>query len=151
MWILNFLPPWIHQALILIGLVGIIVSIFAGFFSRFIPTLLLIKLPLQIISIGFLVFGVYLWGGIANQEMWEARVKEMQDKVAVAEQKSKEVNTEIQYKYIDKIKIVQEVQVVVQEKIKEVAVKIDSECKVTNEAVDILNTAAKNSKPEAGK
>lgn len=151
MWILNFLPPWIYQALILIGLVGIIVSIFAGFFSRFIPTLLLIKLPLQIISIGFLVFGVYLWGGIANQEMWEARVKEMQDKVAVAEQKSKEVNTEIQYKYIDKIKIVQEVQVVVQEKIKEVAVKIDSECKVTNEAVDILNIAAKNSKPEAGK
>ena len=93
MWILNFLPSWIYQAFVLIGLVGITVSIFTGFFSRFIPTLLLIKLPLQIISIGFLVFGVYLWGGIANQEMWEARVKEMQDKVAIAEQKSKEVNT----------------------------------------------------------
>ena len=151
MWILNFLPSWIYQAFVLFGLVGIIVSIFTGFFSRFLPTLLLIKLPLQIISIGFLVFGVYLWGGIANQEMWEARVKEMQDKVAIAEQKSKEVNTKIQYKYIDKIKVVQEVQIVVQEKIKEVAVRIDSECKVTNEAVDILNMAAKNSKAGAGK
>ena len=151
MWVLNFLPPWIHQAFVLIGFVGIIVSLFASFFSRFLPTLLLIKLPLQIISIGFLVFGVYLWGGIANQEMWEARVKEMQDKVAIAEQKSKEVNTKIQYKYIDKIKVVQEVQIVVQEKIKEVAVRIDSECKITNEAVDILNMAAKNSKAGAGK
>ena len=144
MWVLNFLPSWIHQAFVLIGFVGIIVSLFASFFSRFLPTLLLIKLPLQIISTGFLVFGVYLWGGIANQEMWEAKVKEMQDKVAIAEQKSKEVNTKIQYKYIDKIKVVQEVQIVVQEKIKEVAVRIDSECKVTDEAVDILNTAAKN-------
>ena len=151
MWVLNFLPSWIHQAFVLIGFVGIIVSLFASFFSRFLPTLLLIKLPLQIISIGFLVFGVYLWGGIANQEMWEARVKEMQDKVAIAEQKSKEVNTKIQYKYLDKIKVVQEVQIVVQEKIKEVAVRIDSECKVTNEAVDILNMAAKNSKAGVGK
>ena len=151
MWVLNFLPPWIHQAFVLIGFVGIIVSLFASFFSRFLPTLLLIKLPLQIISIGFLVFGVYLWGGIANQEMWEARVKEMQEKVAIAEQKSKEVNTKIQYKYLDKIKVVQEVQIVVQEKIKEVAVRIDSECKITNEAVDILNMAAKNSKAGAGK
>ena len=83
--------------------------------------------------------------------MWEARVKEMQDKVAIAEQKSKEVNTKIQYKYLDKIKVVQEVQIVVQEKIKEVAVRIDSECKVTNEAVDILNMAAKNSKAGVGK
>jgi len=151
MWVLNFLPSWIHQAFVLIGFVGIIVSLFASFFSRFLPTLLLIKLPLQIISVGFLVFGVYLWGGIANQEMWEARVKEMQEKVAIAEQKSKEVNTKIQYKYIDKIKVVQEVQVVVQEKIKEVAVRIDSECKVTNEAVDILNMAAKNSKVKVSK
>lgn len=146
MWILNFLPSWIYQVFLLLGAVGTLVSVFTGFFTRFIPTLLTFKIPLQIASAGLLFLGFYLWGSISNQEIWEAKVKEMQDRVEVAEQKSKEVNTVIKYKYVDKIKVIQEVQVVVQEKIKEVAVKIDSECKITPEAVDILNTAARISK-----
>jgi len=90
MWILNFLPTWIAYAIALIGAIGLVVSIFAGIFSRFLPSLLLIKLPLQLISIAALVFGVYLIGGVSNQEMWEARVKEMEQKVAVAEEKAKQ-------------------------------------------------------------
>lgn len=151
MWILNFLPTWIAYVIALAGATGLVVSFFAGFFSRFIPQLALIKFPLQLISVVTLTFGVYLWGGIANQEMWEARVNEMKEKVAIAEKKSKETNTKIEYKYIDKIKVVQDVQVVVQERIKEVATKIDAECKIAPEAVDILNAAAKNIKPGASK
>lgn len=147
MWILNFLPTWIVYAITAAGAAGLVVSFFTGLFTRFFPTLVLIKFPLQIISTIVLAFGLYLWGGKANQEMWEARVREMQDKVKIAEQKAKEANSKIEYKYVDKVKVVKEVQTVVQEKIKEVATKIDSECTVAPEALDLLNAAAKNKKP----
>lgn len=151
MWILKFLPAWIFQAFILLGLVGIILSFFASFFARFIPTLHSVKLPIQILSVCFLVFGSYIWGGISNHKAWELKVKKLQEKVLVAEQKSKRVNTEIEYKYIDKVKLIKEVQFVVREKIKEVAVRIDAECNITPEAIDILNTAASNPKFEISK
>ena len=147
MWILNFLPTWIAYAITLIGAIGLVVSIFTGLLSRFFPALLVVKLPLQLLSVAALVFGVYLWGGISNQEMWEARVKEMEEKVAIAEEKAKQTNTVIEYKYRDKIKVVKEVQVVVQERIKEVEKILDAKCEVPPEAIDILNTAAKNTLP----
>jgi hypothetical protein len=151
MWILNFLPTWIAYAIALLGATGLVVSIFAGFLSHFIPQLLVIKLPLQLISVVVLVFGVYLSGGVANQEMWEARVKEIEKKVEIAEQKAKEANSKIEYKFIDKIKTVKEVQVVIQEKIKEVEKIIDAKCEVPPEVLDILNTAAKNTLPSTSK
>lgn len=151
MWILNFLPTWIAYVIAAIGAAGLVGSIFAGFLSRFFPQLLVIKIPLQIVSVLVLVFGVYLSGGIANQEMWEARVKEMEKKVEIAEQKAKETNAKIEYKFIDRIKTVKEVQVVVQEKIKEVEKIIDAKCEVPAEAVEILNMAAKNTIPSGAK
>lgn len=151
MWILNFLPTWIAYVIAAIGAAGLVGSIFAGFLSRLFPQLLVIKIPLQIVSVLVLVFGVYLSGGIANQEMWEARVKEMEKKVEIAEQKAKETNAKIEYKFIDRIKTVKEVQVVVQEKIKEVEKIIDAKCEVPVEAVEILNMAAKNTIPSGVK
>ena len=47
--------------------------------------------------------------------------------------------------------IVKDVQVVIQEKVKEVAAQIDAQCKVAPEAIDILNLAADNVKPGAEK
>lgn len=151
MWMLNFLPTWIAQVIALLGVLGLVVSFFAGFFSRFYAPILTFKFPLQIISIIVLSFGFYLSGWFANQEEWEAKVKEMEAKVQVAEQKAKEVNTKIEYKYVDKVKVVKEVQVVVQEKIKEVEKIIDAKCEVTPEAVEILNVAARNVLPSKSK
>lgn len=147
MWILNFLPTWIAYVVALAGAIGLVVSIFTGFFTRFFPQLHLIKFPLQVISTAVLVFGVYLVGGVANQEMWEARVKEMQAKVELAEEKARNANSKIEYKFLDKVKVVNDVQVVVQERIKEVATVIDSQCKLTPEAVELINAAALNKMP----
>ena len=73
---------------------------------------------------------------------WRAKVAELESKVAIAEQKSKEANTQIQTVYVDRVKVVKEKQIVVQEKIKTVEVKIDSQCKITADTIDILNDAA---------
>jgi hypothetical protein len=147
MWILNFLPFWVIHLIVLVGAVGL----GAATLLKIIPFVSTYRLPLQIVSIAVLVFGIYLEGGVSNQEMWEARVKEMEAKVAVAEEKAKTANAKIQYKFIDKVKVVHDVQVVIQEKIKEVATLIDSQCKMTPEAIDLLNAAAMNKKPGENK
>jgi hypothetical protein len=89
-----------------------------------------------------LVSGVYFKGGYSVEMEWRAKVAELESKVAVAEQKSKEVNTQIQTVYVDRVKVVKEKQIVIQEKLKTVEVKIDANCKVVPEAIDILNDAA---------
>lgn len=108
MWILNFLPTWIIYAITAVGAGGLILSFFTGLFSRFIPQLLLFKFPIQIISTLAICFGLYLWGGKANQEMWEAKVKEMEEKVKIAEEKSEKFNAELNTKVVEKTKVIRE-------------------------------------------
>ena len=74
---------------------------------------------------------------------YREKIDEMKAKIEASEQKSKETNTVVVTKFKDRIQTVHDTQVVVQEKIKEVEKKIDSECTVTPEAISILNEAAK--------
>jgi hypothetical protein len=66
----------------------------------------------------------------------------LEAKVKVAEEKSAQANTKIEYKFIDKVKVVHDTQVVIQERIKEVEKIIDAKCEVPREAIDLLNQAA---------
>jgi uncharacterized coiled-coil protein SlyX len=91
-----------------------------------------------------LVSGVYFKGGYSVEMAWRERVAELEAKIAISEQQSKEVNEKIVTVYKDRVKVVKEKQIVVQEKIKTVEVMIDSVCKVTPESIDILNDAAAN-------
>ena len=65
-------------------------------------------------------------------------------KVAAAETKSKEVNTVIQEKIVTKTKVVRDTKVVNKEIIKEIEKRIDNECTVSPEVIEILNAAATN-------
>ena len=143
MWILNFLPFWFFHLITLLAVVGLL----AGFVLGMIPVINKYKLPIQAVSILLLAFGLYMEGAISNEEKWQAMVKEMEAKVALADEKSKNATGKIEYKFVDKVKVVKDVQVVVQEKIKEVATVIDSKCELTPEAVSLINAAAKNIKP----
>ena len=151
MWIFDFLPNWIAYIITLAGLVGIVVSLLSGVLSRIFPQLAAIKIPLQLISIIVMAFGSYLTGGIANHDMWLAKVKEMEQNVKIAEQKAKDTSAKIEFKYIDRVKVVKDVQVVVQERIKEVEKIIDAKCEVPSEAIELLNMAAASAPPSTAK
>lgn len=139
MWILNFLPFWFFHLITILGVVGLV----AGFVLGMIPLINKYKLPIQIFSLLLLVFGIYMEGAISNEEKWQALVKEMEAKVALAEEKSKNANSKIEYKFIDKIKLVDKTQVVIQEKLKEVEKVIDAKCEIDPSVISILNEAAK--------
>jgi len=100
------------------------------------------ELPLEILSIVVMALGVYLYGDFSAQTVWQQRVEELQHKVEVAEQKSQVVNTKIVNQIQVRKKIIHDRQVVFQDRIKEVEKKIDSECKVDKQVVDILNDAS---------
>ena len=144
MWLLSFLPDsfllWIINIILLAGLVGTLSS----FFIKFIPPLMPYASGIKIIGIILLVAGVWFRGGYDVEMEWRKRVADLEAKIAIAEEKSKDTNNKIQTKIVEKVKVVKENTVVYRDRIKEVEKIIDKECKVAPEAVDIHNDAAKN-------
>lgn len=139
MWMLNFLPYWFFHLIAMAGLIGLASSFVVGI----IPLLDKYKLPIQVLSLFLLVLGMFMEGAISNEEKWQALVKEMEAKVALAEEKSKNASAKIEYKFLDKVKFVDKTQVVIQEKLKEVEKVIDAKCEIDPSVISILNEAAK--------
>jgi DNA-directed RNA polymerase alpha subunit len=73
---------------------------------------------------------------------WRTKVNEMQAKVDVAEQKSKQANDKLKSKVTTKIKVIHDTQIIVKKQIVEKAAAIDAECKVSPDAINILNSLA---------
>lgn len=96
-WMLSFLPDW-FWTLLLIG------SIAAVLLSRF---FLAYKLPMKIAGAIGLVLSVWMLGAASNEAKWEARVKELEAKLLVAEEESKKVNTVVVEKVVTQTKVVQ--------------------------------------------
>ena len=146
MWMLAFFPDaflaWIINTILIAGVVGFAASFFFGYVVRWLPAIAPYHLLIQVISIVLLVGGVYFKGGYSVEMAWRERVAELEAKIAISEQKSKEVNEKIVTVYKDRVKVVKETQVVIQEKIKEVEKRIDSQCTVDNSVIQILNDAA---------
>jgi len=142
MWMLSFVP----DALLHIVVIGIMIAgiaIYAlSFLTRFVPPLIPYSGIARIFGTILTVVGIYFFGSYSTEMLWRAKVTELEKQIKISEAKSKEINIQIQKVYVDRVKVVKQTQIVIQEKIKEVEIKIDSECKVAPEAVDILNEAA---------
>ena len=138
MWIVNFLPDFVFHTLLLVSLLTLV----ASFVLDSIPFVSTNAKAIQLASAVVLAIALFFEGAISDNDAWLARVAELEKQVAVAEAKSKETNTVIQYQYRDKVKTIKETQVVVQERIVKEAAKMDAECRVSPEAISILNQAA---------
>jgi cell division protein FtsB len=144
-WLLSFLPNFVFHLIVLIAIIGLL----GAFFFGFIPFVSKYTLPIKIVSIVLLVIGVWFEGGISNNDAWLAKVKELEFQVAKAEAKSNEANVTLTSQLAAKNKEIAEVQTKLKLKIKEVTSIIDSECKVSTYAIDIINEAARG--PKGGK
>ena len=140
MWMLSFLPDAFWHVLTF----GSIGAIAAAFVLKRIPFVSQYNTILKFGGIAGLLIGIWFEGGMANEAKWQAKVADMEAKVAKAEEESKDANAALAKKGKDKVKIVKEVQVVIRERIKTVEKRIDADCKVDPEAISIINDAAKN-------
>jgi hypothetical protein len=114
---------------------------------RFVPAIYMYKTPIQVVSIILIAIGTYMSGAISNEEVWQARVKELEVKVAQSEAKAAQQNTQIVEKIVYKDKIVKEkgdeiVKYIDREVVKrEEVVKFIENCPIPNEIVNIHNDA----------
>lgn len=143
MWMMSFVP----DALLHLVVVGILIAglgiYTVSFFTRFIPPLIPYSGIARIIGTVLIVCGIYFYGSYSTEMSWRNKVAELEAQVKISEEKSKTANVQIQTVYRDKVKIVKETQVVIQERIKEIEKRMDAQCVVDPEVINILNAAAK--------
>ena len=140
MWILSYLPDFVTHTIFTVGVVGTI----AGFVLGFIPFIATYKLPIQIISILVLSFGLYLEGGLADQAVWQLKVKEMEAKVAKAETESQKVTTEVVTKILTKKQVIKEKGDDIVQFIDREVVKYNNICTIPEVVITAHNAAARN-------
>jgi hypothetical protein len=136
--IIGMIPFWVWLTIACAGGIG---YFFSGVITM-IPLLMPYKEPVKIFFIVICLGGTFMCGGDGVTAIWQEQIKEANARVAAAEAKSKEVNVVIQKEYVDRVKTVKDVQVVVQEKIVKDSTVIDAECKIAPEAIADLNSAA---------
>jgi len=143
MFLLHLLPDafliWIINLLLVGGLIGIVV----GFFGSKIPFVSTYARMIQIASIIIFCIGLYWKGGYSVEADWRERVAEMEAKIKIAEEKSKETNIVIETKYKDRVKKITETKNIIVEKIKINEKIIDAKCELDPAVISILNEAAK--------
>ena len=98
------MPDWIFHAILLAGSLGLISS----FILNFIPAFKLYHLPLQVVSVLLIGLGIWFEGAMSNQAEWEAKVKDLEVKIAEAQAQSQETNVKIVTKTVKQIEIVRE-------------------------------------------
>jgi hypothetical protein len=147
MWLLQWLPNWVFHLILLVGLLGL----GASFLLKFFPSVSPYKVLIQVVASLMIVLGVYMEGAISNQAWWELRIAEAEARVAKAEALAAEANGKIEYKIVEKVKVVEVVDRKVQQQIKDLANKMDERCYIIPEVNTIHNDAATARKQGAKK
>jgi len=144
MWILQWLPDWIFYGIFFAGLLGLL----ATYVMKFIPFVYVYRTPIQAVSILAIAIGTYMSGAISNEEAWQARVKEMEAKVAAAEAESQKENVKVVEKVVTKTQIVRTRGQDIVKYVDREIVKYDTKfapggvCEIPKEFIKALNDAA---------
>ena len=156
-WMVGLVPDAVlsglYWAIIAAGVTGVL----AGWLGKWIPFYGNYVKILQPVGIVLLVLGVWLRGGYDTEMAWRAKVSEAEARVAVAEQQSKEINTVIEQKIVEKTKVIKgKTEYITQYLDREVVkkeeiIKYIEQCPVPKEIIDIHNQAAEMNKAAEGK
>lgn len=152
-WMLSLVPDWIWTTLLVSSIVGLAAAAVlkrVTFISQY-------RFPIQLASIVGLVLSIWFLGVASADAVWEAKIKDLEEKVRLAEEQATTKNVEIQEKVVEKTKVVREkgkdiIKYVDREVIKkEEIVKYIEQCPVPKEIIDIHNQAAEMNKAAEGK
>ena len=146
-WILSFLPDWFWTLLFFASVSSIGLSYILKPY----------KLPLQLVGGIALVVSIWFLGAASNEEKWQVRAKELEAKLAIANEKSKEENVKIEEKIVTKTKIIKEkgkdiIQYIDREVVKNnEIIKYVETCPLPKDIIDIHNSAVRMNRTEGDK
>lgn len=148
MWMLSFIPDsWIQLAVHIIfglGVAGLVLTwLIQNIFNHFTKLLPWIK-TIRWVSIVLFIVGLYFEGGIGVESEWRARVAQLEAKIKVAEQQSKDANDKLKNQVASKVKIIKINSASNKESIAQNKEVIDAECGLNDKAINIYNNAVKN-------
>ena len=137
-WIIGKIPAtfWLIMAV-----VGVALFFAAGILGR-LPPFRAYAIFIKPLSVIMAVLGIYMYGGASINDHYQKLIKEYEQKIAIAEQKSAAVNTVIEERVKYQTQVIKDNQIVYQDRIIEVAKEVDGQCKLDPKVADILNGAA---------
>lgn len=137
MWLLNWFPNWIFYSILFAGLLGL----GSTYLLKFVPFVYIYRQTIQLASVGAIIIGTFMSGAIYDNEAWVARVKEMESKVAKAEEQAKEATAKIDEKLETNITQRVEKQIVINKYIDREIIKYNEVCTIPTEFIQIINKA----------
>ena len=144
-WLLQLVPDgifvWLTYLLFAAGLVLYVASKLVSW----IPLMRQYRLPAELVGVMALVIAAYFYGGISYRE----QIAEMKQRVKIAEEQSQQVNTVIETKIIEKVKVVKQNVYITREIVKEAAgQQLDSQCSLPRSTVSLHDSASLNQVPQ---
>ena len=144
-WLLQLIPDsifvWITYLLFGAGLILYMASKLVSW----IPLIGQYRLPAELVGIVALVIAAYFYGGISYRE----QIAEMKQRVRVAEEKSQQVNTVIETKIIEKVKVVKQNVYITREIVRDTAGRqLDAQCSLPRSTVSLHDSASGNEIPQ---
>ena len=152
-WMLSLIPDWVWTTL----LVGSVIGILSAWLLKRIPFVSQYRFPIQAVSVVSLLVSIWFVSANSTNAVREAKIKDLEAKVKLAEEQSTEKNVEIQEKIVTKTKIITEKgktqieyvdRVITQDK---EIIKYIEQCPVPKVIIDAHNAAAEMNKAAEGK
>lgn len=142
MWILKWIPDWFFYVILLTGLVGFFVTYLIRFLP--IPAIYVHKTLIQIVSVALIVFGTFMVGAVYDNNAWQKRVDELQEKLLKAENESKIANIKLEEETKKKKEKIVNKEFIVKQYIDREVTKYDNICVIPQEFVNSHNQSAKD-------
>jgi hypothetical protein len=144
-WLLQLIPDgifvWITYLLFAAGVVLYVASKLVSW----IPLMGQYRFPAELAGVVALVIAAYFYGGVSYRE----QIAELKQQVRIAEEKSQQVNTVIETKIIEKIKVVKQNVYITREIVKEVAgQQLDAQCSLPQSTISLHDSASRNEVPQ---
>ena len=144
-WLLQLIPDGIFVWLtyLLFG-AGVLLYVASKLVS-WIPLMGQYRLPAELVGVVALVIAAYFSGGISYRE----QIAEMKQRIRVAEEKSQQVNTVIETKIIEKVKVVKQNVYITREIVRDTAGRqLDAQCSLPRSTVSLHDSASGNQVPQ---
>ena len=143
-WLLQLIPDgifvWITYLLFGAGVILYVASKLVSW----IPLMGQYRLPAELVGVVAVVIAAYFYGGISYRE----QIAEMKQRVRIAEERSQQVNTVIETRVVEKVKVVKQNVYITREIVRDTAgQQLDAQCSLPRSTVSLHDSASLNEIP----
>ena len=144
-WLLQLIPDGVFVWLTYLLFGAGVVLYVASKLVSWIPLMGQYRLSAELVGVVALVIAAYFYGGISYRE----QIAEMKQRVKIAEERSQQVNTVIETKIIEKVKVVKENVYITREIVRDTAGRqLDAQCSLPRSTVSLHDSASRNEVPQ---